>query len=167
MYLVMKWLLHSGYVDTCTSLQNETRTQQDRFELADNMDLEIILADFEQNQQVRYGKTPKIIKKMEPMTSGSDSRSKLPKTSRSRAGSKEPNRTSTNLSENKENLSSNGSQTTRDTKNKSSTNKENDKDNKENNENNNLEMNGVNINTAQNTAIEKTNNKNVKSSAEF
>jgi len=97
---------------------------------------------------------------MEP-TTGSDSRSKLPKTSRSRAGSKEPNRTSTNLSANKENLILNGSQTNRDAKDKSSTNKENDKENINDNEN--LELNGVNINTAQ----EKASNKNVKSSAEF
>jgi len=88
----------------------------------------------------------------------------LPKTSRSRAGSKEPNRTSTNLNANKENLSLNGSQTNRDVKDKSSTIKDNiNKDNKESNDDENLELNGINITTAQ----EKANNKNVKSSADF
>lgn len=89
----------------------------------------------------------------------------MPKTSRSRAGSKEPNRTSTNLNANKENLSLNGSQTNRDLKDKSSTikDKDNSKENKENNDDENLELNGINISTAQ----EKANNKNVKSSAEF
>jgi len=89
----------------------------------------------------------------------------LPKTSRSRAGSKEPNRTSTNLNANKENLSLNGSQTNRDVNDKSSTIKDSNinKDNKESNDDENLELNGINITTAQ----EKANNKNVKSSADF
>lgn len=61
--LIEKYLLDNGYVDALSKLEAETTLSLSNWDTADNMDLFLILTEFEQFYEIKYGKPPKLVKK--------------------------------------------------------------------------------------------------------
>lgn len=63
MYLIERYLKDNGLYDTCECLKNEARLQND-YEICDNIDLDSIYLEYASFYQVKFGKNPKILKKI-------------------------------------------------------------------------------------------------------
>jgi katanin p60 ATPase-containing subunit A1 len=60
--VMLKYLIGIGYADTAFTLQEEAKIELDKFDIADNIDLYMIFADFEEYFELRFSKKPKFIK---------------------------------------------------------------------------------------------------------
>ncbi|KAJ1548200.1 Katanin p60 ATPase-containing subunit A-like 2 [Cladochytrium tenue] len=64
--LILHHLRACGYVDSAARLQTESNVSLSRFTAADNMDLLTILQEFEVYYGIKYGKPPKLSRKLGP-----------------------------------------------------------------------------------------------------
>ena len=62
--LINHHLIEHGYVEAAERLQHEAGLVMSRFEVADNMDLGLILGDYESYYEMRFDKKPKMIRKL-------------------------------------------------------------------------------------------------------
>lgn len=63
--LIQKYLLTLGCIDSVTKIQQETQITLEKWDTADNIDLFMIFLDYEQYYEARFGKAPKVVKKVE------------------------------------------------------------------------------------------------------
>ncbi len=63
--LIEKYLLTLGCIDSVTKLQQESQITLEKWDTADNIDLFMIFLDYEQYYEARFGKLPKVVKKVE------------------------------------------------------------------------------------------------------
>jgi len=61
--LVMHYLTSQGYSTTASTLKSEGGTTLSRFESADNIDLPLIMADFEEYYEMKFGKRPRFTRR--------------------------------------------------------------------------------------------------------
>ncbi|XP_075344940.1 katanin p60 ATPase-containing subunit A-like 2 isoform X2 [Mycteria americana] len=62
--LILHYLMEEGYVDAANALEQETKLSLRGFEVCDNIDLEMILMEYESYYFVKFQKYPKITKKV-------------------------------------------------------------------------------------------------------
>ena len=63
--LIEKYLLTLGCIDSVTKIEAETQISLEKWDTADNIDLFMIFLDYEQYYEARFGKIPKVVKKVE------------------------------------------------------------------------------------------------------
>jgi katanin p60 ATPase-containing subunit A1 len=63
--LIHQHLLENGYIDAATKLVHEAGQVITKFEVADNMDLTLILGEYESYYEMRFDKKPKLIRKLD------------------------------------------------------------------------------------------------------
>jgi katanin p60 ATPase-containing subunit A1 len=63
--LIFSYLTQSGFLDTASTLERQARTILSRFEKADNIDLPIILSEFETYYEMKTGRRPKFCRRNE------------------------------------------------------------------------------------------------------
>jgi katanin p60 ATPase-containing subunit A1 len=66
--LIEKYLLDQGYVESVMKIEHETTINMENWEVADNIDLYMILCEYEQFYEYKFGKEPKLTKKLEEIT---------------------------------------------------------------------------------------------------
>jgi katanin p60 ATPase-containing subunit A1 len=66
--LVSKYLLQLGYSDAVTKIEQESNLSLANWDTADNIDLYMVVLEFEQYYEMRFGKLPKMVKKAEGCT---------------------------------------------------------------------------------------------------
>jgi katanin p60 ATPase-containing subunit A1 len=54
-----------GCLDSVTKIEQETNITLEKWDTADNIDLFMIFLDYEQYYEARFGKVPKVVKKMD------------------------------------------------------------------------------------------------------
>ncbi|XP_023194151.1 katanin p60 ATPase-containing subunit A-like 2 isoform X2 [Xiphophorus maculatus] len=64
--LIYQHLLGQGYASAAVTLDQETNGGVKKFEVCDNVDLEIVLMEYENYHYVKFQKYPKLIRKTEP-----------------------------------------------------------------------------------------------------
>lgn len=64
--LMLKYLLDNGWIDSLMKLEQESTISLNNWAVADNVDLTVVYADFEQYYDVRFGNYPLVVKKREP-----------------------------------------------------------------------------------------------------
>eukprot|EP01038_Epipyxis_sp_PR26KG_P015837 gene15837-21458_t len=62
--LINSFLIENGYIDTSERLQHETNYLVNKYSIADNIDLGLIMSEYEVYYEMRYDKKPKIAKKL-------------------------------------------------------------------------------------------------------
>jgi katanin p60 ATPase-containing subunit A1 len=67
--LIEKYLLTLGCLDSVTKIEQETNITLEKWDTADNIDLFMIFLDYEQYYEARFGKAPKVVKKMDDRSS--------------------------------------------------------------------------------------------------
>jgi len=75
--LIERHLLNCGYIEAANKLQTESTVSLDKWDAADNVDLYMIVCEFEQFYEMKYGRPPKLVKKM--LGGGDDRKLNLPK----------------------------------------------------------------------------------------
>lgn len=63
--LIEKYLLTLGYIDAVTKLEQETSISLENWDTADNIDLYMILVDYERGYEQMFDKPPKLVKKVD------------------------------------------------------------------------------------------------------
>ena len=76
--LIHQHLIEHGYCEAAERLQHEAGLVMNRFEVADNMDLGLILNDYEAYYEMRFDKKPKLTRKLKDGEVGPASRSGRP-----------------------------------------------------------------------------------------
>ena len=71
MVLIHQHLIENGYIEASERLQHEAGPLLGKFEVADNVDLGLILNDFESYYEMRFNKKPKIVRKSDRDDNGS------------------------------------------------------------------------------------------------
>ena len=66
--LISQYLLDSGYVDTLVSFEKETALDLSLFQATDNIDLDMIIKDFSEYHEFKYGKRPVYYSEGKPNT---------------------------------------------------------------------------------------------------
>lgn len=61
--LIMDYMRMHGYHESVEKLQNETNKTLNAYVAADNMDLSTIVQEFEEFYRIKFGKTPRLIRK--------------------------------------------------------------------------------------------------------
>lgn len=72
--LIEKYLLCLGCIDSVTKLEQESQISLEKWDTADNIDLFMIFLDYEQYYEARFGKIPKVVKKVEDKCTKSDTK---------------------------------------------------------------------------------------------
>ncbi|XP_008324335.1 katanin p60 ATPase-containing subunit A-like 2 isoform X2 [Cynoglossus semilaevis] len=72
--LIHHHLLGQGYMDTAAALDHETNGGLRKFEVCDNIDLEMVLMEYESYQYVKFQKYPKIIRRTDESSCPAESR---------------------------------------------------------------------------------------------
>ena len=62
--LITKYLQNLGYYETSDKLVDETNLDIDKYETADNIDLYMIVREYEEYFYMKFGKTPKFVNKI-------------------------------------------------------------------------------------------------------
>ena len=62
--LILRYLINVGFSETAFHLQEESNLDIDKFDVADNVDLGIILAEYEEYFEIRFNKKPILVKKI-------------------------------------------------------------------------------------------------------
>lgn len=63
--LIEKYLLTLGYIDAVTKIQHESNLSLQNWDTADNIDLYMILVDYERAYEQMFDKPPKLVKKVD------------------------------------------------------------------------------------------------------
>lgn len=79
---MMRYLTDHNYGQSASILESEAGISLDKFDVADNIDLEIIMMEFEEYYQMRMGRRPKLFRKLETASSN-----RLPRVPLSKASS--------------------------------------------------------------------------------
>lgn len=61
--LIHHYLVESGYVESAERVQHEAGSVINKFEVADNVDLNLILGEYESYYEMRFDKKPKLVRK--------------------------------------------------------------------------------------------------------
>jgi katanin p60 ATPase-containing subunit A1 len=64
MILILEFLNSNGYYASCSQLENEAGINMKKYCVADNMDLSTILKEYETYYNIKFGKQPKITRKL-------------------------------------------------------------------------------------------------------
>jgi katanin p60 ATPase-containing subunit A1 len=67
--LMLRYLINMGYGETAFKLQEEANLNLDKYDVADNIDLYIMLCDYEDYFELRFNKKPKFVSLIENQTS--------------------------------------------------------------------------------------------------
>jgi katanin p60 ATPase-containing subunit A1 len=59
--VILKYLINIGLSETACSLQEESQLDLDKFDIADNIDLYMIICEYEEYFEMRFNKKPKFI----------------------------------------------------------------------------------------------------------
>ena len=62
--LISKYLENAGYPETCVKLEEECNLDLDKYDTADNVDLYIIVKEYEEYFNMKFGKPPKLVTKI-------------------------------------------------------------------------------------------------------
>lgn len=62
--LILRYLINMGLSNTAFTLQEEANLDIDKFDIADNIDLNMILTDYEEYFEIRFNKKPLLVKKI-------------------------------------------------------------------------------------------------------
>ncbi|GFR44569.1 hypothetical protein Agub_g5842, partial [Astrephomene gubernaculifera] len=62
--LILRHLADHGYVDTYEKLCTETNLSLQKVDVADNIDLVRILQEFEESYELKFGKRPKVVRRL-------------------------------------------------------------------------------------------------------
>lgn len=62
--LINHYLVENGYVEAAERLQHETQHMVNKFTAADNVDLPLILMDYEAYYEMRFDRKPKVVRKL-------------------------------------------------------------------------------------------------------
>ncbi|KAL4453098.1 hypothetical protein ABPG74_015329 [Tetrahymena malaccensis] len=71
--LILRYLTNIGYLESSQKLESESHISLDSWEVADNIDLYQIIMEFEQYYDIRFGKLPKLVRKV-----NDDQKKKMP-----------------------------------------------------------------------------------------
>ena len=63
--LIAKYLLTLGYIDAVTKIEQESNLSLEKWDTADNVDLYLVITEFELFHEMKFGKPPKLVKKVE------------------------------------------------------------------------------------------------------
>jgi katanin p60 ATPase-containing subunit A1 len=63
--LIEKYLLTLGYIDSVTKIEQETNITLEKWDTADNIDLFMVFLEYEHYHEMKFGKVPKVVKKVE------------------------------------------------------------------------------------------------------
>jgi hypothetical protein len=77
--LINHYLVENGYTEAAERLQHETSGAVSKFSAADNVDLSLILSEFESYYEMKFDKKPKLVRKLDD-----DEMAKLSKSSLSK-----------------------------------------------------------------------------------
>merc|ERR1719453_2587515 len=61
--LAQRYLLDSGYVSSAAAIAQETNVTLDQLDVADNIDLQQIIQDYEEYHELKFGRRVKLIRK--------------------------------------------------------------------------------------------------------
>jgi len=64
--LIEDYLAQNGYIDTLHRLQAESGISLSKWQAADNIDLKVLLQEFESFWKLKFGKVPKLVRKTSP-----------------------------------------------------------------------------------------------------
>jgi hypothetical protein len=95
--LIRQYLLSNGYINSVSCLNQEVDSFIRNFELADNIDLEIILSDYESNFQAKFNRIPKIVKRSDDPIAHIASSSQTKTKVSLKSARKHPNSTSVSI----------------------------------------------------------------------
>eukprot|EP00195_Chlamydomonas_chlamydogama_P007559 CAMPEP_0202907358 /NCGR_PEP_ID=MMETSP1392-20130828/42210_1 /ASSEMBLY_ACC=CAM_ASM_000868 /TAXON_ID=225041 /ORGANISM="Chlamydomonas chlamydogama, Strain SAG 11-48b" /LENGTH=97 /DNA_ID=CAMNT_0049596195 /DNA_START=126 /DNA_END=416 /DNA_ORIENTATION=- len=62
--LIMRHLVDSGYIDAYEKLSTECNLSLNKVDVADNIDLLRVMMEFEESYELKYGKRPKMVKRL-------------------------------------------------------------------------------------------------------
>jgi len=62
--LILRYLINMGFAETAFHLQEEANLDIDKFDVADNVDLNMILTEYEEYFEIRFNKKPVLVKKI-------------------------------------------------------------------------------------------------------
>lgn len=62
--LCLRYFQDHGYINTVQAMQNETNVSLDRVDVADNVELQNIITEYEDFYEMRFGKKPKLTRKV-------------------------------------------------------------------------------------------------------
>ena len=60
--LIQKYLLSLGYLDSVTKIEQETNISLDKYDTADNLDLYMVVMEYEHYYEMKFNKPPKLCK---------------------------------------------------------------------------------------------------------
>ena len=63
--LIEKYLLTLGYIDAVTKIQQESNISLEKWDTADNIDLYMVMLQYEQSYEMKFNKPPKLVKKVD------------------------------------------------------------------------------------------------------
>ena len=79
--LIHAHLIENGYIEAAERLSSEGGAVMGKFEVADNIDMSLIMSDYEAYYEMRFDRKPKLVRKLrdgeEKENKGSGSRSRL------------------------------------------------------------------------------------------
>lgn len=64
--LVLQYCSENGYLQTAEKLQHEAGVAISKFEVVENMDLLRIVQEYEEYQEMKFGKRPKLVRRLSP-----------------------------------------------------------------------------------------------------
>lgn len=59
--MILRYLVNLGYADTAFKLQEESSIEIDKYDVADNMDLYMILCEYEEYFELKFNRKPKFV----------------------------------------------------------------------------------------------------------
>jgi len=62
--LILRYLINMGFSETAFRLQEEANLDIDKYDVADNIDLNMILTDYEEYFEIKFNKKPMLVKKL-------------------------------------------------------------------------------------------------------
>lgn len=62
--LIAKYLLSIGYIDAVTKIEAESNLSLEKWDTADNIDLYLVITEFELFHEMKFGKFPKMTRKV-------------------------------------------------------------------------------------------------------
>ena len=63
--LIEKYLLTLGYIDAVTKIEQESNISLEKWDTADNIDLYMVMLEYEQSYEMKFNKFPKLVKKID------------------------------------------------------------------------------------------------------
>lgn len=66
LFLIQRFLADNGFYQAAEMLKNETRLPAEEYELCDNIDLDSIYLEYASYYHLKFGKYPKIVRKLKP-----------------------------------------------------------------------------------------------------